>query len=61
MILAIGAGQEQVIASEGKIEVDTLINVTILVDHRAVDCAVFAQLFATFKRLIEHPETLSAV
>ncbi|MBV7495073.1 2-oxo acid dehydrogenase subunit E2 [Pseudomonas sp. PDM24] len=61
MIFAIGAGQEQVIANGGKIEVGTLMNVTISVDHRAVDGAVAAQLFAAFKRLIEHPEALSAV
>ncbi|MEK1904758.1 MAG: 2-oxo acid dehydrogenase subunit E2 [Pseudomonas sp.] len=60
MIFAIGAGQEQVIANEGKIEVGTMMNVTVSVDHRAVDGAVAAQLFAAFKRLIEHPEDLSA-
>ncbi|WP_342244595.1 dihydrolipoamide acetyltransferase family protein [Pseudomonas sp. OTU5201] len=60
MIFAIGAGEERVIANDGKVEVGTLMNVTISVDHRAVDGAVAAQVFAAFKRLIEQPEALSA-
>ncbi|MFW3895139.1 2-oxo acid dehydrogenase subunit E2 [Pseudomonas bharatica] len=60
MIFAVGAGTEQVIAQAGQIEIGTLMNVTVSVDHRAVDGAVAAQVFAAFKRLIESPETLNA-
>ncbi|WP_218585089.1 2-oxo acid dehydrogenase subunit E2 [Pseudomonas sp. 9AZ] len=60
MIFAIGAGVEHAIACNGQLEVGTLMNVTVSVDHRAVDGVVAAQVFAAFKRLIEQPESLSA-
>lgn len=58
MIFAIGAGQERVVVNAGKAEVGTMMSATVSVDHRAVDGAVAAQVFAAFKRLIEAPERL---
>ncbi len=59
MIFAIGAGVEQVIVNNGQQEIATLMNVTISVDHRAVDGATAAQVLAAFKKLIEQPEELA--
>lgn len=58
MIFAIGAGKERVIANNGRVEVGTLMSVTVSVDHRAVDGAVAAQALAAFKRVIENPQAL---
>lgn len=57
-ILAIGAGQKQPIVRDGQVAIETRMNVTASLDHRAVDGAVGAQLLAAFKRHIESPVQL---
>ncbi|MBN9549582.1 MAG: pyruvate dehydrogenase complex dihydrolipoamide acetyltransferase [Alphaproteobacteria bacterium] len=57
-ILAVGAGEERVVARNGKPEVRTLITVTLSVDHRAIDGATGAELLSAFKALIEQPMTM---
>jgi pyruvate dehydrogenase E2 component (dihydrolipoamide acetyltransferase) len=57
-ILAVGAGQEKPVIQNGKVEVETVMTVTLSCDHRVVDGAVGAELLSAFKRYIEHPVQL---
>jgi pyruvate dehydrogenase E2 component (dihydrolipoamide acetyltransferase) len=54
-ILAVGAGEERAVVRNHKVEVATLMTVTLSTDHRAVDGALGAELMGAFKRLIENP------
>ncbi len=54
-ILAVGASEERPIIKDGDIQVATIMNVTLSVDHRSVDGAVGAEFLAAFKRYIEDP------
>jgi pyruvate dehydrogenase E2 component (dihydrolipoamide acetyltransferase) len=54
-ILAVGAGEERAVVRKGKIEIATIMTVTLSTDHRAVDGALGAELMAAFKALIENP------
>jgi len=54
-ILAVGAGEERPIVTNGKIEIAQIMSVTMSCDHRAVDGALGAELIGAFKRLIENP------
>jgi pyruvate dehydrogenase E2 component (dihydrolipoamide acetyltransferase) len=54
-ILAVGAGEERAVVRSGKIEIATIMTVTLSCDHRVVDGALGAKLLAAFKALIEHP------
>lgn len=57
-ILAVGAGEERVVARHGKMEVRSVMDVTLSVDHRVVDGAIGAQFLQAFKHYIEHPGLL---
>jgi pyruvate dehydrogenase E2 component (dihydrolipoamide acetyltransferase) len=59
-ILAVGAGEERAVVRKGKIEVATVMTVTLSTDHRAVDGALGAQLLSAFKTLIEKPAGMLA-
>jgi pyruvate dehydrogenase E2 component (dihydrolipoamide acetyltransferase) len=54
-ILAVGAGEQRAVARGGKVEVATMMTVTLSTDHRAVDGALGAELMGAFRRLIENP------
>jgi pyruvate dehydrogenase E2 component (dihydrolipoamide acetyltransferase) len=54
-ILAVGTGEQRPIARDGKIEIATMMSVTLSCDHRAVDGALGAELIGAFKTLIENP------
>jgi pyruvate dehydrogenase E2 component (dihydrolipoamide acetyltransferase) len=54
-ILAVGAGEQRAIVKDGKIEIATIMSVTLSCDHRAVDGALGAELIGAFKLLIENP------
>jgi pyruvate dehydrogenase E2 component (dihydrolipoamide acetyltransferase) len=54
-ILAIGAGEERVVARKGKMEIAQMMTATLSVDHRAVDGALGAELISAFKDIVEHP------
>jgi pyruvate dehydrogenase E2 component (dihydrolipoamide acetyltransferase) len=54
-ILAVGAGQERVIAKGGQMAVANVMTVTASFDHRAIDGAVGAEYLQVFKKLIENP------
>ena len=49
-ILAVGAGEQRAVVRKGKIEVATMMSVTLSCDHRAVDGALGAELLGAFKR-----------
>jgi pyruvate dehydrogenase E2 component (dihydrolipoamide acetyltransferase) len=59
-ILAVGAGIETPVVRDGKVEIRTIMTCTLSTDHRAVDGALGAQLFAAFKELIEKPAGMLA-
>jgi pyruvate dehydrogenase E2 component (dihydrolipoamide acetyltransferase) len=59
-ILAVGAGEERAVVRKGKIEVATVMTVTLSTDHRAVDGALGAQLLSAFRTLIEKPAGMLA-
>jgi pyruvate dehydrogenase E2 component (dihydrolipoamide acetyltransferase) len=54
-ILAVGTGEERPVVRNGKLEVATLMSVTLACDHRAIDGALGARLIGAFKLLIENP------
>jgi pyruvate dehydrogenase E2 component (dihydrolipoamide acetyltransferase) len=54
-ILAVGAGEERVVVRGGQMQVATVMDCTLSVDHRVIDGAVAAQFLQVFKRLIENP------
>jgi pyruvate dehydrogenase E2 component (dihydrolipoamide acetyltransferase) len=54
-ILAVGTSEERAIVKNGKIEIATMMSVTLSCDHRAVDGALGAELIGAFKTLIENP------
>ena len=54
-ILAVGVGEERAVVRNGKLEVATLMSVTLACDHRCLDGALGAQLLTAFKTLIENP------
>jgi pyruvate dehydrogenase E2 component (dihydrolipoamide acetyltransferase) len=54
-ILAVGAGEERAVVIGGKVEVRTIMTVTMSTDHRAVDGALGAELITAFRKLIENP------
>lgn len=55
-ILAIGAGEKRAVVKNDKLEIATVMTVTLSVDHRVVDGAVGAEFTSAFKKLIEAPE-----
>ena len=59
-ILAVGAGEQRILAKNGAPAVATMMTVTLSCDHRAVDGALGANLLAAFKRFIEHPAAMLA-
>ncbi|MBD8555671.1 pyruvate dehydrogenase complex dihydrolipoamide acetyltransferase [Rhizobium sp. CFBP 8762] len=54
-ILAVGAGEQRVIARNGEMVIATVMSVTLSTDHRCVDGALGAELIGAFKRYIENP------
>lgn len=57
-ILAVGAGIEKTVVINGKVDVATVMTVTLSVDHRAVDGAVGAEFLQVFKQYIENPVSM---
>lgn len=54
-ILAIGAGEQRVVAHEGQPAVRTQMSVTLSCDHRVIDGAVGATFLKALKHLVENP------
>jgi pyruvate dehydrogenase E2 component (dihydrolipoamide acetyltransferase) len=58
MILAVGAGEERVVARKGQMVIRNMMNLTLAVDHRVVDGAMGAQFMQTLKAYIEQPAAM---
>ncbi len=59
-ILAVGAGVETPVVRDHKVEIRTIMTVTLSTDHRAVDGALGAQLMSAFRDYIEKPAAMLA-
>jgi pyruvate dehydrogenase E2 component (dihydrolipoamide acetyltransferase) len=59
-ILAVAQGEQRPIVKNGKIEIATLMSVTLACDHRVVDGATGATWVQAFKGYIEKPATMLA-
>jgi pyruvate dehydrogenase E2 component (dihydrolipoamide acetyltransferase) len=57
-ILSVGAGEKRPVVRGDKLEIATVMSVTLTCDHRVVDGATGARWLAAFKPLIEDPITL---
>ncbi len=57
-ILAVGKGEERIIARNGSPAVATMMTVTLSCDHRAIDGALGARFLEVFKELCEEPLAL---
>ncbi len=57
-ILAVGAGEQRPVVTDGALAIATVMSCTLSVDHRAVDGAVGAEFMAAFKQLVEDPLTM---
>jgi pyruvate dehydrogenase E2 component (dihydrolipoamide acetyltransferase) len=54
-ILAVGTSEERAVVRAGKIEIASIMSVTLSCDHRAIDGALGAELIGAFRQLIENP------
>ena len=59
-ILAVGAGVPKAVVKDGKIEIATVMSVTLSVDHRVIDGALGAQLLQAIKDNLENPMAMLA-
>jgi len=57
-IIAVGAGEERAIVVNGKIEIATVMTVTMSADHRVVDGGTGAKFLGTLKQFIEEPASM---
>ncbi|MEM9616759.1 MAG: pyruvate dehydrogenase complex dihydrolipoamide acetyltransferase [Pseudomonadota bacterium] len=57
-IMSVGAGEQRVVVKDGKMEIATVMTVTLTCDHRVVDGAVGAQFLNAFKSFIEEPAAM---
>jgi pyruvate dehydrogenase E2 component (dihydrolipoamide acetyltransferase) len=58
MILAVGVGEERVVARKGQMVIRQMMSCTLAVDHRAVDGAMGAQFLQTLRAYIEQPAAM---
>jgi pyruvate dehydrogenase E2 component (dihydrolipoamide acetyltransferase) len=54
-ILAVGTSEERTVVRDGKIEIASIMSVTLSCDHRAIDGALGAELIGAFRQLVENP------
>lgn len=57
-ILAVGAATERAIVTDGGIEIGSVMDMTISVDHRVIDGALGAEVLGAIKRYLENPVAL---
>ncbi len=58
MILAVGVGEERVVARKGEMVIRNIMSCTLAVDHRVVDGAMGAQFLQTLRTYIEQPAAM---
>ena len=59
-ILAVGAAREEPVAVDGRLEVATVMRLTLSVDHRPVDGVAGARWLAALTDLLQHPARILA-
>ena len=59
-ILAVGAARQEPVAVDGRLEVATVMRLTLSVDHRPVDGVVGARWLAALTDLLQHPARILA-
>ena len=57
-ILAVGAGEQRPVVVNGKLEVATVMSVTMSCDHRVIDGATGARFLQVFKQFVEEPAAM---
>ncbi len=57
-IIAVGRGEERPVVRNGKVEVATMMTVTMSCDHRAIDGALGARFLEAFKAFVEYPPSM---
>jgi pyruvate dehydrogenase E2 component (dihydrolipoamide acetyltransferase) len=57
-ILAVGAGEQRAVVVDGKVEVATVMAVTMSCDHRVIDGATGARFLQAFKQYVEDPAAM---
>jgi pyruvate dehydrogenase E2 component (dihydrolipoamide acetyltransferase) len=57
-ILAVGAGEQRAVVRDGKIEIATMMSVTMSCDHRVIDGATGARFLDAFKQFVEEPAAM---
>jgi pyruvate dehydrogenase E2 component (dihydrolipoamide acetyltransferase) len=57
-ILAVGAGIAQPVVDQGTIQIRTVMNASLSIDHRALDGSEGSQFLTVFKKVIENPYQL---
>jgi pyruvate dehydrogenase E2 component (dihydrolipoamide acetyltransferase) len=57
-ILAVGAGEKRAVAVGDRVEVATVMTVTMSCDHRVIDGATGARFLQSFKQFIEEPAAM---
>ena len=57
-ILAVGAGEKRAVAVGDKVEIATVMTVTMSCDHRVIDGATGARFLQVFKQFIEEPASM---
>jgi pyruvate dehydrogenase E2 component (dihydrolipoamide acetyltransferase) len=57
-ILAVGAGEQRTVVRDGKVEVATVMTVTMSCDHRVIDGATGARFLQAFKTFVEDPAAM---
>jgi pyruvate dehydrogenase E2 component (dihydrolipoamide acetyltransferase) len=57
-IIAVGAGEERAVVRDGKVEISTIMTVTMSADHRVVDGGTGAKFLGTLKQFIEEPASM---
>jgi len=58
MILAVGVGEERVVARKGQMVIRNMMSCTLAVDHRVVDGAMGAQFLQTLRVYVEQPAAM---
>jgi pyruvate dehydrogenase E2 component (dihydrolipoamide acetyltransferase) len=58
MILAVGVGEERVVARKGQMVIRNMMSCTLAVDHRVVDGAMGAQFLQTLRAYVEQPAAM---
>ncbi|MDZ4760557.1 MAG: pyruvate dehydrogenase complex dihydrolipoamide acetyltransferase [Alphaproteobacteria bacterium] len=58
MILSVGEGAPRAVVRDGKVEIATILSVTLTCDHRVVDGATGARWLQHFRQFVETPESM---